>query len=395
MPRFDSIIIGGGAAGLMCAITAAQRGKKILLLERSNKVGKKILMSGGGRCNFTNLFVTSNNFLCQNPHFCKSALSQYTQWDFIALVEKHNIPYHEKTLGQLFCDVTSKDILNMLLAECNSASVTIKINMHITNVAHRDNSFYVNTKNEQYICDTLVVASGGLSIPSLGGSSYGYQLAKQFEIPCLETRAALVPFTFSDQHKPIFAELSGLSIDADVSTNNIHFHEALLFTHRGLSGPIILQASNYWHNGEDIIINLLPSDNAHELLVKLKHKQPKNLLRSQLNHHMPRALILQLEKLWWPENTELPLADWNDKKLKEIANKLNNWALRPAGTEGYRTAEVTIGGVNTDYLSSQTMEAKTQKGLYFIGEVVDVTGHLGGFNFQWAWSSGYVAGMSV
>lgn len=395
MSRFDSIIIGGGAAGLMCAITAAQRGKKILLLERSNKIGKKILMSGGGRCNFTNLFIEANNFLCQNPHFCKSALSQYTQWDFIALVEKHNIPYHEKTLGQLFCDRTSKDILNMLLAECKDAGVTIKTQCNITDVIHRDNSYQINTENEQYISESLVIASGGLSIPALGGSSYGYQLAKQFEIPCLATRAALVPFTFSDHYKPIFAELSGLSVDAEVSANNNHFREALLFTHRGLSGPAILQTSSYWHNGEDIIINLLPNDNAEELLIESKHKQSKNLLRSQLSHHLPKALVLQLEELWWPNYTELPLAEWNNKKLKEIANKLNNWTLRPAGTEGYRTAEVTIGGVNTDYLSSRTMESKTQKGLYFIGEVVDVTGHLGGFNFQWAWSSGYVAGISV
>ncbi|MBL4595703.1 MAG: NAD(P)/FAD-dependent oxidoreductase [Robiginitomaculum sp.] len=395
MSRFDSIIIGGGAAGLMCAITAAQRGKKILLLERSNKVGKKILMSGGGRCNFTNLFVEADNFLCQNPHFCKSALSQYTQWDFLALVEKHNISYHEKTLGQLFCDRTSKDILNMLLAECDSTNVIIKTNIHITDVIHRDNAFHVNTANGQYICNTLVVASGGLSIPSLGGSGYGYQLAKQFNIPCLETAAALVPFTFSDQYKPIFAELSGLSVDVEVTTSDTHFREALLFTHRGLSGPAILQISSYWHRGEDISINLLPNDCAKGLLIQLKHTRAKNVLRSQLNQHLPKALVLQLEKLWWPESAELPLAEWSDQSLKDIANKLNSWSLRPAGTEGYRTAEVTIGGVNTDYLSSQTMEVKTQKGLYFVGEAVDVTGHLGGFNFQWAWSSGYVAGMNI
>ncbi|MBL1433616.1 MAG: NAD(P)/FAD-dependent oxidoreductase [Gammaproteobacteria bacterium] len=396
MSRYDSIIIGAGAAGLMCAITAAQRGKKILLLERSNKIGKKILMSGGGRCNFTNLFMQPENFLCQNPHFCKSALSQYTQWDFIALVEKHNIAYHEKTLGQLFCDDSSKDILNMFLAECKEAGVTIETNTTITGTTYRDNRYHVITETNQYISASLVVASGGLSIPSLGGSGYGYQLAKQFEHPCYETRAALVPFTFSDHHKPLFAELSGLSVNTDVTTiNNISFREALLFTHRGLSGPAILQASSYWQSGEDIAINLLPNDNAEELLIKLKHNQAKSLLRTQLSHHLPKALTQQLETLWWPKSAERPLAEWNNKELKDIARKLNNWALRPAGTEGYRTAEVTIGGVNTDHLSSQTMESTIHKGLYFIGEVVDVTGHLGGFNFQWAWSSGYVAGMNV
>lgn len=395
MAQFDSIIIGGGAAGLMCAITAGQRGKKILLLERSNKIGKKILMSGGGRCNFTNLFVEPDNFLCQNPHFCKSALSQYTQWDFIALVEKHGIPYHEKTLGQLFCDRSSKDILAMLLTECKKANVTIKTNIQINKVTQHNNSYQVHTKNEQYQCNSLVVASGGLSIPSLGGSGYGYQLAQQFAIPCFETRAALVPFTFSDHYKPIFTELSGLSVDVEVSANNQSFREALLFTHRGLSGPAILQISSYWNNSKNVTINLLPDKQAEILLIQLKQTHSKSLLRSQLNHHLPKALVLQIEKLWWPEHAELALAEWNDEKLKEVAYQLNNWSLLPAGTEGYRTAEVTIGGVNTDYLSSQTMAAKNQKGLYFIGEVVDVTGHLGGFNFQWAWSSGYVAGMSV
>ena len=392
MPRFNSIIIGAGAAGLMCAITAGQRGRKVLLLERSNKVGKKILMSGGGRCNFTNLFVEPDNFLCQNPHFCKSALSQYTQWDFIALVEKHGIPYHEKTLGQLFCDNSSKDILDMLLAECADADVTIKTNSTINSVAHHDGQFHVNTEHNQYVSNSLVVASGGLSIPSLGGSGFGYQLATQFNIPCLETSAALVPFTFSDNYKPTFEQLSGLSVDVEVLTKKASFREALLFTHRGLSGPAILQASSYWHTGEAILINLLPNVDAEKLLIQLKHKQAKNLLRSQLGHHLPKALVQQLEQLWWKEHADLPLAEWSDQALKDIANKLNNWTLLPSGTEGYRTAEVTIGGVDSNHLSSQTMESKTQKGLYFIGEVVDVTGQLGGFNFQWAWSSGYVAG---
>ncbi|MBL1292972.1 MAG: NAD(P)/FAD-dependent oxidoreductase [Thiotrichales bacterium] len=395
MPQFDSIIIGGGAAGLMCAITAGQRGKKVLLLERSNKIGKKILMSGGGRCNFTNLFVEPDNFLCQNPHFCKSALSQYTQWDFIALVEKHGIPYHEKTLGQLFCDRSSKDILTMLLTECKKANVTIKTNIQINKVTQHNNSYQIHTENAQYQCNSLVVASGGLSIPSLGGSGYGYQLAQQFSIPCFETRAALVPFTFSDHYKPIFTGLSGLSVDVEVSANSQSFREALLFTHRGLSGPAILQISSYWNNSKNVTINLLPDKQAKTLLIQLKQTHSKSLLRSQLNHHLPKALVLQIEKLWWPEHAELALAEWSDEKLKEVAYQLNNWSLLPAGTEGYRTAEVTIGGVNTDYLSSQTMAAKNQKGLYFIGEVVDVTGHLGGFNFQWAWSSGYIAGMNI
>lgn len=395
MTHFDSIIIGGGAAGLMCAITAGQRGKKVLLLERANKIGKKILMSGGGRCNFTNLFVEADNFLCQNPHFCKSALSQYNQWDFIALVEKHNIPYHEKTLGQLFCDRSSKDIVAMLLAECENAGVAIKTATQINKINTHNNHYQVHTDNEDSQCDSLVVASGGLSVPSLGGSGYGYQLAQQFAVPCFETRAALVPFTFSDYHKPIFAELSGLSADVEVSVNKQCFREALLFTHRGLSGPAILQISSYWNNREAITINLLPNQQAESLLLKLKQSHAKNLLRSQLNQYLPKALVLQLEKLWWPQHADLPLAEWSNETLKEIAKQLNNWSLLPSGTEGYRTAEVTIGGVDTDYLSSKTMEAKNQKGLYFIGEVVDVTGHLGGFNFQWAWSSGYVAGMSL
>lgn len=395
MSQFDSIIIGAGAAGLMCAITAAQRGNKILVLERSNKIGKKILMSGGGRCNFTNLFTEPDNFLCHNPHFCKSALSQYTQWDFIALVEKHNIAYHEKTLGQLFCDNSSKDILNMLLAECKAANVSVETNTNITATTYRDNNYHVASENKCYISNSLVVASGGLSIPSLGGSGYGYELAKQFDIPCHETRAALVPFTFSDNHKPIFAELSGLSIAVEVTANNQIFREALLFTHRGLSGPAILQISSYWQRGEDIVINLLPNDDATKLLINLKQTHAKSLLRTQLSQHLPKALVLQLEKLWWPQYAEQALAEWSDQALKDIAHQLNQWILRPSSTEGYRTAEVTLGGVDTDHLSSQTMEAKNQKGLYFIGEVVDVTGHLGGYNFQWAWSSGYIAGMNI
>ena len=395
MASFDAIIIGGGAAGLMCAMTTAQRGRKVLVLERSNKVGKKILMSGGGRCNFTNLLVEPDNFISQNPHFCKSALKQYTQWDFIGLVEKHAIPYHEKTQGQLFCNRSAKDILNMLLNECRDAGVSIKTHIDVNEISHDSGQFHLRGNSNRYASKKLVIASGGLSIPSLGGSGFGYRVAKQFNLPLIETRAALVPLAFSDPYKPIFADLAGLSVGAEVNTQRRHFRDAMLFTHRGLSGPAILQASSYWQGGENIHINLLPAIDACTLMAELKQNHPTSLLRSQLGQHLPRALIQQLEQLWWRDKADLPLAEWSAQALMAVAEKLTNWDLLPAGTEGYRTAEVTLGGVDTNYLSSKTMEAATQNGLYFIGEVVDVTGHLGGFNFQWAWSSGYVAGQHI
>ncbi|WP_126456568.1 NAD(P)/FAD-dependent oxidoreductase [Sulfuriflexus mobilis] len=394
MKSYDVIIIGAGAAGLMCAMTAGQRGKSVLLLERANKVGKKILMSGGGRCNFTNLYSEPGNYLSHNPHFCKSALSRYTQWDFIALVEKHGIAYHEKSQGQLFCDDSSKQILAMLLAECEQAGVEILTRCELDKV-ECDHGFHLDTSLGEFHAQSLVVASGGLSIPTLGGSDIGYRLAQQYGMQVLPRRAGLVPFTLSGALKEMSGRLSGLSLPVRISCGSVSFPEQLLFTHRGLSGPAVLQISSYWREGESIEIDLLPETDAADLVSKAKRQQPKSLLRTVLNAVLAKKLVTELEQLWWPESAEKPMAEFADKELLEVAKKLNHWRLTPAGTEGYRTAEVTMGGVDTHDLSSKTMESKTRPDLYFIGEVVDVSGQLGGFNFQWAWSSGYVAGQSV
>ncbi|WIO73266.1 NAD(P)/FAD-dependent oxidoreductase [Porticoccaceae bacterium LTM1] len=394
MKNYDVVIIGGGAAGLMCAITAGQRGRSVVVLERANKVGKKILMSGGGRCNFTNMYAEPDNYLSANPHFCKSAMSRYTQWDFIELVNKHGIGYHEKTLGQLFCDNSSKDILNMLLAECEDAGVEVMTNCDVQSV-NAENGFRVQTGSGVFEAQSVVVASGGLSIPTLGGSGVGYDIARQFGLEVLPLTAALVPFTFTDGFKLLSEKLSGVSVDSLVSCNGKSFRENILFTHRGLSGPAILQISSYWKLGEWVSINLLPELNAEEWLKTCKQRQPKQLLRTLLSQLLPKKLVQELEQMWWPEQADRPVGDLPDRLLIDLGEKLNGWVLKPAGTEGYRTAEVTLGGVNTDGLSSKTMECKNQSGLYFIGEVVDVTGHLGGFNFQWAWASGYVAGQVV
>jgi predicted Rossmann fold flavoprotein len=395
---WDVIILGAGAAGLMCALTAAGRGRKVLVLEKANRIGKKILMSGGGRCNFTNLNIEAECFLSHNPHFCKSSLSRYTQWDFIELVRQHEIPYHEKTLGQLFCDQSSKDILNMLLAECETANVEIKTLANITSVA-RANNFQLNgsidSSSVKLECDSLVVACGGLSIPKLGGSDYGYKLAAQFGHRILPLRAGLVPFTFTDKFKLLSEKLSGVSVAASVKLGNQSFDENILFSHRGLSGPAVLQISSYWSEGKSVEINLLPALNVADFLLKEKLSQPRLLLRNILAQHLPRKLVLELEHLWWPELTDKPMAEIADQQLNHIAEQFNSWQLKPAGTEGYRTAEVTLGGVDTNQLSSKTMMSEIVEKLYFIGEVVDVTGHLGGYNFQWAWSSGYAAGSSV
>ena len=389
--RYDVIVIGGGAAGLMCAITAGQRGRRVVVLEGSNKIGKKILMSGGGRCNFTNLYCEPENFLSSNPPFCISALRRYTQWDFIALVDKHGIPYHEKTLGQLFCDRSSKDIVAMLRAECDAAGVEILVDCEIQGVA-ADSGYTVTTSLGSFVAPSLVVATGGLSIPKMGASGLGYELARQFGLEVLETRAGLVPFTFSGPAKDLTASLAGVSLPAAVSAADVQFSEGLLFTHRGLSGPAALQVSSYWHLGEPILIDLAPgTDLAHTLLAH-KTQQPRSLLRSVLAEMLPRALVTTLQPLLWADVAEQPLAEIPDETLRELAATLNHWALKPSGTEGYRTAEVTLGGVDTRALSSQTMEVRDHPGLYFIGEVVDVTGHLGGFNFQWAWASGHAAG---
>jgi hypothetical protein len=394
MTTTDVIIIGGGAAGLMCAITAGNRGRRVIVLEGSNKIGKKILMSGGGRCNFTNLHCEPSRFVSANPRFCISALSRYTQWDFIALVEKHGIPYHEKTAGQLFCDNSSKDIVAMLLCECESAGVQIQTHCEISSVAYK-NCFTVTSDKGSFESESLVVASGGLSIPKMGASGFGYQLARQFGHTVLDTKAGLVPFTFTGAMHDLTGRLSGISTAATVSTRDVAFTEDILFTHRGLSGPAILQLSSYWSPGDDVEIDLLPGTNAVEFLLGAKRAQPKSLLRTILSALLPRALVTELQALFWPEVAETPLTEIADDRLRLIAAKLAHWTLKPAATEGYRTAEVTLGGVDTSELSSKTMESSRQPGLYFIGEVVDVTGHLGGFNFQWAWSSGWAAGQVV
>ena len=392
--RSDVIILGGGAAGLMCAIAAGQRGRRVVVLESANKIGKKILMSGGGRCNFTNLHCSPSNYLSANPHFCISALSRYTQWDFIALVEKHGIAYHDKGAGQLFCDDSSKEILAMLETECEDAGVEILTHCEDMAVEH-DTSYVVNGSKGPFSGDSLVIATGGLSIPKMGASDFGYRLAKQFGLDVVDTRAGLVPFTFTGAMHELTDRLSGISLPATVTASGNTFTDDILFTHRGLSGPASLQASSYWSPGEDITLNLLPSTNAEELLSNAKAKQPKALLRTILSEHLPRALVLELQALLWPNATDKRVADIPDSELGRLSSILQAWTLKPASTEGYRTAEVTLGGIDTNELSSQTMECKRQPGLYCIGEVVDVTGHLGGFNFQWAWASAQAAGQVV
>ena len=416
----DLIVIGAGAAGLMCAITAARRGRRVLVLERSNKPGKKILMSGGGRCNFTNLYVEPDRFLSANPHFCKSALSRYTQWDFISLVEKHGIEYFEKETvnglsGQLFCQQSSKLILAMLMEECRQAGVEIKLKCEIEALVHplatwigkqpgnstrqtdkpvTGSGFHLKTSLGDFSSESLVVASGGLSVPSLGGSGLGYELAESFGLRLLPRSPGLVPFTFTDAMHTVCENLSGVSTEAVLFNDRQSFREDILFTHRGLSGPAALQLSSYWHPGETISTSLLPDQKVLALLLNWKKQSPRTLLRSHLDHLLPRKLVLELEQLWWPELAETALAEWPNVWLEAMAQKLESWTLKPAATEGYRTAEVTLGGIDTNELSSKTMESKVP-GLFFIGEVLDVTGHLGGFNFQWAWSSGFVAGQAV
>jgi len=401
MKKPDVIIIGGGAAGLFCAFTAAQRGQSVLVLDSSNKVGKKILMSGGGRCNFTNLDITPENYLCNNPHFCISALNRYNQWQFIELVESHGIAYHERKHGELFCDESAKDILAMLLEECQQAGVVIKTKCEIKSVKAADpaseapSGYSLQTSTGPYHCKSLVIATGGLSIPTMGASGFGYEIAEQFGLSLLPRTAGLVPFTFSDGIKQISETLSGLAVDVEMSVNGISFRENMLFTHRGISGPAALQLSSYWKPGQAIGVNLLPDENTAELLLGYKKTSAKSLLRNLLSQHLSKGLVLALQTLHWPKYAETAMAEIPDAQLLAVAQQLADWQLKPSGTEGYRTAEVTLCGVDTDQLSSKTMECKTQPGLYFVGEVVDVTGHLGGYNFQWAWASGYAAGQYV
>ena len=396
MNRYDVIVIGGGAAGLFCALTAGQRGRSVLVLDSSNKVGKKILMSGGGGCNFTNLDITPENYLSNNPHFCISALNRYNQWQFIDLVEHHQIPYHEKSHGELFCDNSSKDILKMLLDECAAAQVVIRTKAIVSQIEPiEEGGFNLSVAGQKICCQSLVVASGGLSIPTLGASGFGYDIAEQFGLNVLQRSAGLVPFTFSDWVKDISETNSGLSLDVEMSVNGMSFRENLLFTHRGISGPAALQLSSYWKPGQFISINLLPDHDAQTLLLGYKQSHPKSLLRNLIGPLLSKGFTQSLQARYWPQYAETPAAEIPNTVLVSLAGHLSNWQLKPSGTEGYRTAEVTLCGVDTDHISSKTMECKSQSGLYFVGEVLDVTGHLGGYNFQWAWASGYAAGCYV
>jgi len=409
--HYDVVVLGAGAAGLMCALTAGQRGRRVLVLEKANKVGKKILMSGGGRCNFTNLFVEPENFICTNPHFCKSALSRYTQWDFIAMVERHGIEYEERKHGQLFCVNSARDVLQMLLRECELAGVEIRTRCDIASIARHlteppAGGESVAEASAAYTleltqagetrgigCSSLVVATGALSIPTLGGSGQGYDIAARFGLTLTPRRAGLVPFMFSDATRALCERLAGVSLEVTASCAGQTFTESMLFTHRGISGPVILQISNYWQPGDPLLINLLPSLDAAAWLIDCKAEQGKARLNSVLHKKLPKALVAELQGMWWPAMAEAALGTFNDRQLAEIGAQLNNWQLKPSGTEGYRTAEVTLGGIDTNGISSKTMQARDHPGLFFVGEVLDVTGHLGGFNFQWAWSSGFTAGL--
>lgn len=388
------VIIGAGAAGLMCALTAAARGRQVLLLDHANKAGKKILMSGGGRCNFTNMYCEPSNFLSENPHFCKSALARYTQWDFIGLVAKHGVAYHEKKLGQLFCDNKASDILGLLLSECDAAGVELRLDTSVSEISKLDSGYQLQTSAGMLRCESLVIATGGLSIPTLGASGFGYQVAKQFGHELLPTRAGLVPFTITDpQLKALCNELSGTSVeDCLVSCNGQSFKENILFTHRGLSGPAILQISSFWQPGDAISINLLPHIDLPEWLEQQQRERPNSELKTLLAELFTKKMAGLLADNWFASK---PIKQYSHAELKAIATQLGDWQLVPAGTEGYRTAEVTLGGVDTREVSSKTMESLKSPGLYFVGEVLDVTGHLGGFNFQWAWASGYAAAQYV
>lgn len=409
----DVVIIGASASGLMCALEAGKRGRRVIVLDHANKAGKKILMSGGGRCNFTNLDVSAENYLSQNPHFCKSALSRFTQWDFIAKVNDHNIAYHERDHGQLFCDDSAKDILNLLLDECAQAKVHIRLNTCIDEIQRsEDGRFFINTHQEKFSLKTsasssstdqfqapaLVIATGGLSIPTMGASPFGYQLAEKFGHHIHPVSAGLVPFTLQPEDKQKFSPLSGIAVDVEINNTPQHgqaaisFRENMLFTHRGLSGPTALQISNYWFAGESLQINFLPNEDVQSLLLQKRQAGQKHKLKNLLYDHLPQRLIQSLLK---PDLLEQSLQNLSNKQIELISESVHHFTIKPNGTEGYRTAEVTRGGVDCDQLSSKTMESKLTPGLFFIGEVVDVTGWLGGYNFQWAWASGWCAGQAV
>ena len=389
---YDVIIIGAGAAGLMAAIEAGKRGRKVLLVDHSKKIGEKIRISGGGRCNFTNLHTEPSKFLSNNPKFVRSALSQYTQQDFINLIKKHNIKFHEKKLGQLFCDHSAQQIVEMLLTECELANVEIKKEFIVKDVSKYKDQYLIISEQDTYSCESLVIATGGLSIPKIGATDFGYKIAKKFNLDVIETLPGLVPLTFSEKILNICKELTGLSVEAIVSFKKTLFQEGMLFTHRGLSGPSILQISSYWKMGQNININLLPKLNVYNFLEEKKKSNPKQDISTIISDLLPKRLA----QIICNENkVSGNIWEISNKTLRELSEAINTWIIKPTGSEGYRTAEVTLGGVNTNELSSQTMMSNKHKGLFFIGEVVDVTGHLGGYNFQWAWSSGYVAGKYV
>jgi predicted Rossmann fold flavoprotein len=393
MTKSDVLIIGAGAAGLMCAIEAGKRGRSVIVLDHANKAGKKILMSGGGRCNFTNMTVEAGNYISSNPHFCKSALSRYTQWDFLALISRYRIPYHEREHGRLFCNDSASDILTMLLTECENAGVSIQLNTRIHHITQREQQFQLTTSQGEFIAQSLVVATGGLSIPKMGATTLGYKIAEQFGIKVLPTRAGLVPLTLQPEDKEKFSTLSGIAVPCTVtSVSGQSFSENLLFTHRGLSGPGVLQISSYWRAGEAITINLLPQIQLADELKTRRQQKINSSLKTILSHSLPKHLLSCL----LPENLlNTGLQDCSNRQIEQIAEQLQHWTIKPNGTEGYRTAEVTIGGVDCNELSSKTMASHKMPNLYFIGEVVDITGWLGGYNFQWAWSSAWCAGQAV
>ena len=389
---YDVVIIGAGAAGLMCAIEAGKRGRRVLVLDHAKKLAEKIRISGGGRCNFTNLYADAEKFLSQNPHFCKSALRQYSQHDFINLLHAHRIGFHEKKLGQLFCDNSSQDIITMLQTECASARANIRLDQHIDDIQRMDAGFVVTGNFPKITSESVVIATGGLSIPKIGATRFGYQIAQKFGLAIVPTRPGLVPLTFDAEMLTRCKSLSGLSVEATVHCQRTEFAEGLLFTHRGLSGPSILQISSYWHDGMPVTVNLAPGTDIAAALKAGKRQHPKQDVVTCLSHYLPKRLAADICA---QAGMDSQLAAHNDNRLGQLGAAVNGWQLVPAGTEGYRTAEVTLGGVDTADLSSSTMQAKHVPGLYFIGEVVDVTGHLGGYNFQWAWSSGFVAGQHV
>ncbi len=391
METFDVVILGAGAAGLMCAMTAGQRGRRVLLLDHAAQPGAKILISGGGRCNFTNLEVTPERFLSANPHFCKSALSRYTQRDFIALVERHRIRYHEKTLGQLFCDGSAREILAMLLAECAAAHVDLRVGHSVGEITRPDR-FCVDTNRGSFIAPALVIATGGLSIPKMGATGFAYDIARRFGLPLIEPRPGLVPLKFTDETLGLCRQLTGVSVETVVSCGRQSFRENILFTHRGLSGPAILQISSYWRQGDTISIDLAPDLDAQSFLRDRKRVRPKAELKSVLAEILPTRLAHALAEM---APSPGPIANLPDRSLAAIAQRLKRWQMRPTDSEGWAKAEVTAGGIDTAGLSSRTMEAREVPGLYLIGEAVDVTGWLGGYNFQWAWSSGWCAGQAL